>query len=329
MYLNVKLIKTWPCKALFRAISLYCVFFNNYRNVSRYCRISATILDVVVRSTKGFLKPLIGHETLRKGISLGVVSIVPVSSLGVVSIVPVSSLGVVSIVPVSGLLQMVIYYLFYDNVDVNQFLFCLVGYIRVLDKSMLDIVSYSGYSLWFVYMYTYGSYRYMNCCIHYRKFIWRCLYTIIQMQQNVNSHIYVIRIYCNLQPYKQYTPFAKSNGRFFQTQKSTWCLDPICKIFSRSTKCILPSSHFFRKIYWLLALTRYAPMFKGDERNLLKLSLNIFVNFMEWNLTDSGEILPIVILTRCLNLNLVQISWRLATLLQNHSRKGVGHCVHL
>ena len=34
-----------------------------------------------------------------------------------------------------------------------------------------------------------------------------------------------------------------------------------------------------------------------------------------------------VMFTRCLNL--VQISWSLASLLQNHSRKSVGHCVRL
>ena len=58
-----------------------------------------------------------------------------------------------------------------------------------------------------------------------------------------------------------------------------------------------------------------------------KLSFNIIDNFMEWNLTDSGEILETLILTHCLNLE--QISWWLASLLQNHSRKSVGHCVRL
>ena len=58
-----------------------------------------------------------------------------------------------------------------------------------------------------------------------------------------------------------------------------------------------------------------------------KLSLNIIINFMEWNLTDSGEILETLISTRCLNF--VQISWRLASLVQSHSWKSVGHCVRL
>ena len=58
-----------------------------------------------------------------------------------------------------------------------------------------------------------------------------------------------------------------------------------------------------------------------------KLSLNIFDNFMKWNLTDSSEILETLIWARCLNL--VQISWRLASLLLNHSRKTVGHGVRL
>ena len=58
-----------------------------------------------------------------------------------------------------------------------------------------------------------------------------------------------------------------------------------------------------------------------------KLSLNIFVNFLKWNFTDSAEILETLILTRCFNL--VEISWRLASLLQNHSRKNVGHGVRV
>ena len=50
-----------------------------------------------------------------------------------------------------------------------------------------------------------------------------------------------------------------------------------------------------------------------------KSSLNIIVHFIECNLTDSDEILETLFLTRCLNL--LQISWRLASLLQNHLRK--------
>ena len=52
-----------------------------------------------------------------------------------------------------------------------------------------------------------------------------------------------------------------------------------------------------------------------------KLSLNIIVNFIDWNLTDSGKIFETVILICCLNL--VQISCRLLSLFQNHSRKSV------
>ena len=36
-----------------------------------------------------------------------------------------------------------------------------------------------------------------------------------------------------------YTPFAKSNGRFFQTQKSTWCPHPIYTMFGRFIGCML------------------------------------------------------------------------------------------
>ena len=58
-----------------------------------------------------------------------------------------------------------------------------------------------------------------------------------------------------------------------------------------------------------------------------KLSLNIIVNFMEWNFTHSGEILETLIVAHFLNL--VRISWWLASLLQNHSQRSVGHCVRL
>ena len=121
-------------------------------------------------------------------------------------------------------------------------------------------------------------------------------------------------------------PSPKAMANFFQTQKSTSCLHPFCITFGRFMKSV--SGHFLWKIYWLLSLTRYAPRSKGDECIvfLSKLSLNIIVNFIEWNFTDSGEILTTLILTR---LNLVQISWRLASLLQNHSRKSVGRCVRL
>ena len=65
---------------------------------------------------------------------------------------------------------------------------------------------------------------------------------------------------------------------------------------------------------------------KGDECTFFRqLSLNIIDNFMEWNLTDSREILETLILTRCLYL--VQIPLRLASLLQKHSPKSVGHFV--
>ena len=40
---------------------------------------------------------------------------------------------------------------------------------------------------------------------------------------------------------------------------------------------------------------------------------------MEWNLTHSGEILESLIVTHCLNL--VRISWRLASLLQTIHRE--------
>ena len=67
--------------------------------------------------------------------------------------------------------------------------------------------------------------------------------------------------------------------------------------------------------FWTGVLNAISVMF-------FKSSLNVIVNFIVWDLTDSDEILETLFLTRCLNL--VQISWRLASLLLNHS----GKCVH-
>ena len=63
------------------------------------------------------------------------------------------------------------------------------------------------------------------------------------------------------------TPFAKSDGHFFRTQKITWCLNSICTLFGRfSNVC---SWSFSTKIYWIFALTRCALGSKGDERILV------------------------------------------------------------
>ena len=69
------------------------------------------------------------------------------------------------------------------------------------------------------------------------------------------------------------------------------------------------SGHFLCKIDGLFALTCYVPGPKVAIVIILKLSLNISVNFMEWNLMDSCEIFPTLSLTRFVNL--VKISGQL------------------
>ena len=62
---------------------------------------------------------------------------------------------------------------------------------------------------------------------------------------------------------------------------------------------------------------------------LFKSSLNISVNFIEWDLTDSYENLETLFLTRCLNL--VQFFWRLASPFAEKCRPLctlIGKCVH-
>ena len=105
-------------------------------------------------------------------------------------------------------------------------------------------------------------------------------------------------------------PFAKSNGRFFQTQKNQHdAFIQFAQLFVDSVYLVYVSSQFPWKIYGLLALFRYAPRFKREESIIFisKLSLDIFINFMKWNFTDSDEILETLISTRCLNL--VQIKF--------------------
>ena len=58
-----------------------------------------------------------------------------------------------------------------------------------------------------------------------------------------HCHGVLLRSNCRLVCQKQVsrtgtTPFAKSNGRFFQTQKSKWCLHSICTILGRFLKCM-------------------------------------------------------------------------------------------
>ena len=86
------------------------------------------------------------------------------------------------------------------------------------------------------------------------------------------------------------------------------------------------SVHFLCKIYWLFCV-KPTGVLNAASVIFFKSSLNIIVNFIEWNLTDSDEILETWFLTRFLDLG--QILWRLASMLQNHSRKGACHCVRL
>ena len=84
------------------------------------------------------------------------------------------------------------------------------------------------------------------------------------------------------------TPFAKSNGRFFQTQKLTWCLYPLCLILAgakNECKCSFSAQDI---------LTFCIKPFCIGVRNAVsviffKSSLHIIVNFLltfygfKWN----------------------------------------------
>ena len=74
--------------------------------------------------------------------------------------------------------------------------------------------------------------------------------------------------------------------------------------FLRFMKCMLVVLSYENIL--TLALNRYVPKSKGDERIYEKINLNIIVNIMEWNLTDSDEMFETSILTH--SRDLVQIS---------------------
>ena len=74
----------------------------------------------------------------------------------------------------------------------------------------------------------------------YRLNEWPCPVCKFKNIKTVSCHNSLILHACMILSIEDtYTPFAKSNGRFFQTQKLTWCLHPICTIFGKFMKCIL------------------------------------------------------------------------------------------
>ena len=101
-----------------------------------------------------------------------------------------------------------------------------------------------------------------------------------------------------------YTPFAKVMADFFRHKNQ----HDVLIQFAQFWVDLWNMCHWScpMKICWFFLLTRYALMSKGYERFLFvffsNLSLNIIINFMEWNFTDSDEILENWILARCLNL---------------------------
>ena len=123
-----------------------------------------------------------------------------------------------------------------------------------------------------------------------------------------------------------HTPFAKSNGRFLSDTKII--MMPLSNLydFGGCIKC-MQVFIFVQNILTFCINPFCTGVLNAVSVIFFKASLNIIVNFIEWDLTDSDEILETLFLTHCLNL--VQISWRLASLVQNHSRKSVGHCVRL
>ena len=83
--------------------------------------------------------------------------------------------------------------------------------------------------------------------------------------------------------------------------------------------------HFSCKIYWPFGLTLYP---RGRKTmSVIFFKIKFISSLISCHLTDSDKIFQTSNLRRFLNLT--QISWRLAPLLQNHERISVGHCVWL
>ena len=120
------------------------------------------------------------------------------------------------------------------------------------------------------------------------------------------------------------TPIDKSNGRFFSDAKINMMpssnLHDFWWVYWMHVRV-----HFPCQIYWLFVLTPYPRGSKDGECSFFLNQVWIIVNFMRWHLADSDEIVHTSNLRRFLNLT--QMSWRLAALLQNHERMNACHCV--
>ena len=88
-----------------------------------------------------------------------------------------------------------------------------VGFIFTSRDKEIDI------SLWLM--------KLSNCCTARVHFLWLLTTKRWRTPRSVSNHTS-----------SSCTPFAKSNGRFFQTRKSTWCPHPICTIFGRFMECM-------------------------------------------------------------------------------------------
>ena len=124
------------------------------------------------------------------------------------------------------------------------------------------------------------------------------------------------------------TPLARSRLKRSRDIEVLWLysLHCCCRIRVTFFKCMLVVISYEKYIDFCHWPVMYR-VSKAMEVCISKLSLNSIINFMEWNFTDAVAILKTSILTHCHNL--IQISWRLASSLQNHSRKSVGHCARL
>ena len=139
----------------------------------------------------------------------------------------------------------------------------------------------------------------MNGCFH-----------LLNLNFDINKNMYAYI----------YTPFDKSNGRFFSDAKINMIpssnLHDFWWVYWMHVHVNFPC-----KIYWPFGLTLYPRGSKTVSVTSKKNQVWIIVNFIRWNLTDSDEIFQ----TSKLNtfFNLTQIERRLTPLLQKHERISV------
>ena len=134
-------------------------------------------------------------------------------------------------------------------------------------------ISITSTEQWSICFYPFRTYVCMFLCCCFFVCVWVC--QLVRL------------IHCR--PVSNFTeklhPSPKVKADFFQTQKLTWCPYPICTIFGVCIKCM---QVFIFCAKYIDINPFCAGVLNAMSVIFFKSSLNIIVNFIEWNLTDSN-----------------------------------------